>query len=472
MEEPRSASRQWSAILLPAIFAVLFLLALAVWQHCMPAELPTPKAAPPLTAPSVKAGLPPLARDCLFPGSGTDYFGECPDSEGYYSSRRHFDLDSPNRLRRALVLLEMDPDRSLHLRLSKADLDEMPTVDQVLPLVEVSPEESAEILERIHRGAEVLRPRFEEARSGSEPALDGVWVLTPPVAGFELRSKSGDNYEPPELWSVDLKSGKVLWSEALDHQDIEFSASRPSTFFLVGESGSLELFDLRAGRFCSTQEPSGPVGWIARRPLFLDNGSTLQYVEGETIWRLDLSNCQRRAVGTIVLPPHELARAVTLESVSTTSDGTVVLATIREGFAGLVELARDPSPDRRQYVWLEYDGERYVERRRVTVRSHNAISGFDSFDGLSWELAGDPLLVAGYFRNFELDPATRKPNRRSRSGELSHVLIRNRQGNFYALRTSARGSLFQVDSRRGLLNYAGKWWDLKVLDRPLESDLR
>ena len=469
MEEPRSASRQWSAILLPAIFAVLFLLALAVWQHCMPAELPTLKAAPPLAAPSVETGLPPLARDCLFPGSGTDYFGECPDAEGYYSSRRHFDLDSPNRLRRALVVLELDEDRSLHLRLSKADLDEMPTVEEVLPRVEVSPEESAEILQRIHRGAEVLRPRFEESRNGGELALDGVWVLTPPIAGFELRSKSGDNYEPPELWSVDLKSGKVLWREALDHNDIEFSASRPSTFFLFSETETLKLFDLRAGRLCSTQEPSSRAVWIARRPIFLGNGSALQYVDGETIWRLDLSTCRRRAVGTIVLPPHELARAVRLESVSTSSDGTVVLATIREGFAGVVELARDPSPDRRQHVWLEYDGERYVERRRVTVRSHNAISGFD---GLSWELAGDPLLVAGYFHDFQLDPATGKPDRQSRSGDLSHVLIRNRQGNFYALRTSARGTLFQVDSRRGLLNYAGKWWDLKVLDRPLESDLR
>ena len=120
-------------------------------------------------------------------------------------------------------------------------------------------------------------------------------------------------------------------------------------------------------------------------------------------------------------------------------------------------------------VWLEYDGDHYVERRRVSVRSHNAISGFD---GLSWELAGDPLLVAGYFQNLQLDPATGRPDRQSRSGNLSHVLIRNREGNFYALRTSARSTLFQVDSRRGLLNYAGKWWDLKVIDRPLESDLR
>ncbi len=469
MDDPRPASRRWQAILLPAIFSVLLLVAVAVWQHRWPAELPSPRSAPPPAATSAEVGLPDAGRDCLFPGSGADYYGECPDSEGYYSSRRHFAVDSPNRLRRSLVLLEMDEDRSLHLRLSKADLDEMPTVDEVLPLVEVSPEESAEILARIRRGSEVLQPRFEDSRSGGKQASDGVWVLTPPVSGFELRSKGGDNYEPPELWSVDLESRKVLWSEALDfNYDIEFSASRPSTFFLFSETEGLMLFDLRAGRLCSTQEPSSRVGRILRRPFYLGNGTDLQYVEGEAIWRLDLSTCQRRAVGTLVLPPHELAAAAELESVATTSDGTVVLATIQEGFAGVVELARDPSPNRRQHVWLEYDGERYVERRRVTVRSHNAISGFD---GLSWELARDPLLVAGYFQDFQLDMATGKPNRQSRSGDLSHVLIRNQQGNFYALRTSARGTLFQVDSRRGLLNYAGKWWDLKVLDRPLESDL-
>lgn len=468
MDVPKSASPRWSALLLAAIGSVLFLLVAALWQRFAPVTRSGPARNP--AAAEAPATATAAAQDCLFPGSGTDYFGECPDPEGYYSSRRHFGLASPDRFRRALVMLEMDGDRSLHLRLSKADLDEMPTVEEVLPRVEVSPEESAEILQRIRRGGEVLRPRFEESRNGGELALDRVWVLTPPVSGFELRSKGENNYEPPALWSVDLKSGKVLWSEALDfNNDIEFSASRPSTFFLFSETEGLKLFELRAGQLCSTQEPSSRVGWIARRPVFLGNGGALQYVEGETIWRLDLSTCRRRAVGTIVLPPHELARAVRLESVSTTSDGTVVLATIREGFAGVVALARDPSPDRRQHVWLEYDGERYVEKRRVFVRSHNAIYGFD---GLSEELARDPLLVAGYFQNFELDLATGEPNRPSRSGDLSHVLIRNRQGNFYALRTSARGAGFQVDLRRGLLKYAGQWWDLKVLDRPLESDLR
>lgn len=469
MDVPESGLHRWAAIVLSLIVSFAFFLGVALWQRYVPAKPSDPKADSPAAVAPAGATPPPAARDCLFPGSGTDYFDECPDPEGYYSSRRHFDLGSSNRVRRALVLLEKDEDRTLHLRLSKADLDEMPTVDEVLPLVEVSPEESAEILERIHRGADVLRPRFEDSRSGGELALDRVWVLTPPVAGFELRAKGGDNYEPPELWSVDLRSGKVLWSEALDfNNDIEFSASRPSTFFLFSGAEGLKLFDLREGRLCATQEPSSRVGWSPRRPFYLGNGTDLQYVEGETIWRIDLSNCQRRAVGSIVLPAKALSRFASVDRVETSRDGSVLAATIVERFTG-VNLLRDPSPVRRLYVWLAYDGNRYVEGRRVVVRAHNALHGLETD---FWESMRQPLLLGTFIRHRNLNPTRGAAIREDPTGEMSHILIRNREGNFYALRTpSKQGAGLDLDPNRGLLRYAGKWWDLKVLDRPFESDL-
>lgn len=470
MEEPRSASRQWSAILLPAIFAVLFLLVLAIWQHCMPAELPSTEAALSLAAPSVETGLQPAARDCLFPGSGTDYFGECPDAEGYYSSRRHFDLDSPNRLRRALVILEMDADRSLHLRLSKADLASMPTVEETLPLAELAPDESPD--DPLAR--DPLLPEFEVTRYEDYGEGAGGLVerrLTPPVAGYELRLNGDELNEPLQLQSVDLASGKILWTEeglSGSFSRVEFFPSDPLLFFLFSDFDGGGVFHLRKGLLCRYQRNEAvPEGVFVPEPLFLDEGRQFQFVKGETIWRLNLSDCGERSLGAIVVPPRGPSRLASLATVAPSRDGSVLMAMIVES-SGPV-MARDPNPRRRQYVWLEYNGTGYVERRRVSVRAHNAIDGFESS---SWEASHSPLLQVSYFQRFERDLATGELDRRTFSGETSHILIRNEEGNFYALRTPLKGGGGQVDSRRGLLNYAGKWWDLKVIDRPLESDLR
>lgn len=471
MEEPRSGSRQWSVILLPAIVAVLILLALAVCQHCMPAELLSPEAAPSPTAQPVETGLQPPARDCLFPGSGTDLFGECPDPEGYYSSRRHFDLASSDRIRRALVMVEKDEDRTLHLRLSKADLDEMPTVEEVLPLVGAPPAES----EGRSNDNDPLLPHFALTRSEfADEGIAGIVErkLTPPLAGFELRLIGDEFEEPLELQSVESATGRVLWREPSVQEAfprIEFLPSNQAIFFLHSDLYGGAVFDLRKGLRCRYQR-GGELrsGFFPELPLFLAEGREFQFAEGDTLWRVDLSDCRRRAVGKIPASDHELSQEASLEKVATSSDGAVVVVEILEWFSR-AQVPRDPDARRALFLWLEYDGERYVEKRRVAVRAHNALSGFA---GLSWEMSRNPLLVATYCQDFNLDSATGRVMRSERTGPVSHVLIRNRHGNTYALRTPASKAGLAVDSRSGLLKYAGRWWDLKVLDRPLESDLQ
>jgi hypothetical protein len=465
MDVPKSASTRWSALLLAAIVSFSLLLLVALWQRFSPAMRPGSEGVPETRLAPPDATAPPPERDCLFPGSGVDSFGECPDSEGYYSSRRHFDLASPNRFRRALVMLEMDDDRSLHLRLSKADLASMPTVDETLPLAEFAPDESAD---------DPLLPEFEVTRYENYGEGAGGLVerrLTPPVAGYELRLNGDELNEPLQLQSVDLASGKIVWTEeglSGSFSRVEFFQPDPLLFFLFSDFDGGGVFHLRKGLLCRFQRNEAvPEGVFVREPLFLDDGRQFQFVKGETIWRLDLSDCGKRSVGAIVVPPRGPSRLASLATVAPNRDGSVLMAAIEER-SGPV-MARDPNPRRRQYVWLEYDGTGYVEKRRVRVRAHNAIDGFES---ISWEAPRSPLLQVSYFQSFERDPATGELDRRNFSGEISHILVRNEEGNFYALRAPLKGGGGQVDSKRGLLEYAGRWWDLKVLDRPLESDLR
>lgn len=470
MVASKSAPRRWSAILLTAIFCSLLLLSVATWQRFLAGRPPGPMGDPPAARLSAEAVPALSARDCLFPGSGTDNFGECPDAEGYYSSRRHFDSDSPNRLRRALVMLEMDGDRSLHLRLSKADLASMPTVEETLPLAELAPDESPDDpLARDPLLPEFEVTRYEDYGEGAAGLVERR--MTPPVAGYELRLNGDELNEPLQLQSVDLASGKIIWTEeglSGSFSRVEFFQSDPLLFFLFSDFDGGGVFHLRKGLLCRHQRNEAvPEGVFVRKPLFLDDGRQFQFVKGETIWRLNLSDCGERSVGAIVVPPRGPSRLASLVNVAPSRDGSVLLATIVES-SGPV-LARDPNPRRRQYVWLEYSGTGYVERRRVSVRAHNAIDGFESSP---WEASLSPLLEVSYFQRFERNPATGELDRRTFSGETSHILIRNEEGNFYALRTPLKGGGGQVDSRRGLLRYAGKWWDLKVLDRPLESDLR
>lgn len=494
------ASSRWPDVF-PRSACLLFLFSLAT--ACGPAKPPKPAVsqAPPAAAPSAPAsptatnttevaattGLPARAEANLPSaapasnssteqprvitwGSGPDSFGDTPDKDGYYSSRRHFDLDSKDKVRRALVLLEKDADGTLHLRFSKADIEEMPTVEEVLPRLENAPAESEGLL----RNGDRLLPRFEvttfeDHGEGTTSTVERR--LTPPVSGYELRLNGDEINELLELQSVDLTTGQMLWNEpgiAGQPDRIEFFARDPMLFLYYNDFDTLGVFDIRKGLRCRYRTDTARLGTYCPWPSFVGDGKEIQFVEGETIWRVELSACKKWEVGRISLPPRPTSGIVTLAHSEASDDGSILLATVGQSDS-LVRSPTGLNPVQVQYIWLEYEGAGYVEKRRVYTRAHNSIAGTES---AVVESTRDPLLIVNQFRSRTLNRTTGALERQDGSAAVTFLLVRNGQGNFFALRAPSNpGVGVLVDSRRGLIHYGDKWFDLKVLARNLENDL-
>lgn len=403
-------------------------------------------------------------------GSGPDFFGDTPDKDGYYSSRRHFDLASKDKVRRALVLLERDSDEKLHLRFSKVDIDEMPTVEAVLPLVENAPPESEALL----RNEDPLLPslevtHFEDHGEGTASTIERR--VKPPVAGFELHLNGDEINELLELESIDLATGKRLWNVGGIEGPvtrIEFFASDPYLFYLFSNFRGGGVFDLRTGLRCRFQRDLERNSGIFRPwPSFVGEGHEFQFVEGETIWRVDLSTCQISSVGKVAIPSAAPSGVVDLAGADASADGSIVLAAVGRSSSAFRSPGGLASVEI-QFIRLTLEGKSFVERRRVSARTHNSVLGTES---AVTETCREPLLVASQFRSRTLNPATGGLERESFSSPVTYLLIQNRFGHFFALRAPLnQGVGIRIDRTRCLLNYGNQWFDLRVLDREEESD--
>lgn len=403
-------------------------------------------------------------------GNDPDYFGDLPDKDGYYSARRHFDLKSKDKVRRALVLLDKDADGSTHLRFSKADIEEMLAVEEVLPLVETPLGQGEELLRRINP---LLPPievtRFESSGEGTASTVERT--IQPPVAGYELRLNGDEVNELLELQSVDLATGKILWKEGGivgPVSRIEFFGEDPHLFYHFSHFRGGGVFDLRTGLRCPFRRDLERNSGIFRPwPSFVGKGSEFQFVEGETIWRIDLANCQIRSAGKIPVPPAAPFGIVDLVNADATSDGSIVLAAVGRSSSA----PRSPTgldSVELEFIRLTLEGESFVVQRRVSARAHNSVLGTGA---AVTETCRDPLLVISQFRSRTLNQETGELETNSFSAQVSYFLVRNRFGNFFALRAPRnQGVGVVIDRTRGLVHYGNQWFDLKVLDREETND--
>jgi hypothetical protein len=160
------------------------------------------------------------------------------------------------------------------------------------------------------------------------------------------------------------------------------------------------------------------------------------------------------------VPPRPASGIVELAHAQASDDGSVLLATVGQSNSAF-KSPKGLSQVQLEYVWLKYDGSKYVETRRIYTRAHNAIEGTES---AVTESTRDPLLVVNQFRSLTLNPTTGALERHYSAAAISYFLIRNGDGNFFALRAPMNSGVgVLLDRKRGLLRYGEKWFDLKVL---------
>lgn len=452
------ATRVWPAIL-PWTFVVLC--PLVVTNGCRPSEESKSVAS------QEPARLAASADDrtsaaALAWGSEPDAFGDMPDIDGYYSSRDHFDSDSPDRLRRALLLLEQASDGSLSLRLSKRDIDVMPEVEEILQRVHASAIQFAEA-----PLGDIYHPTFQALPRRLDQPSDGpvAWTLIPPGGGSQLFVQEGEFEGWATLRSREVGSDSDLWQESLvwaPDYFLEFSRDQPRRFLLFDSYSGGAVFDLRDGLVCKVAGPSGKEkGDFGRWPGFVDSGRALILLRGEILWRLSLDSCRWKQVGTLTLPPMMKGPVDSLlVRVLVSPAGSSLLAKVREA----AREGLSPSgllPKRLLFIHHRLEADRLVEVRRVAARLHNALSGTED----SWsDSTADPFVEMTVFRRrssasglgaFRGDPSI---------PEVSFLLLRNSHGRFFAFRdpTPADGSP-TLDHENGWLWYKGSAWDLNPL---------
>ena len=210
-------------------------------------------------------------------------------------------------LLRALVHLERDPDGSLNLRLSREDIEKMPTVDEVLERVAgLNAQDPGDALDS-------LIPSFEYApvEDAGESSPTSRARVVPPIPGYEIYLLSfagrdeGTDDERMTIQVVDTAASRLLWqSHFYDPPDrLEFSGDSQAYFYLASDQAGGEVFSLTNGPLCSFRRAVGRAdSLLVRWPLFIEDAGALLFVKNDSkVRRLNLEDCTVHEIGSIDL---------------------------------------------------------------------------------------------------------------------------------------------------------------------------
>lgn len=425
---------------------------------------------------------PPSAADGSPPPSAVkatrDVFGDTPDETGYYSKKLHFDLDSPDPIRRSQVLLEQDADGTLHLRFSKQDIDRMPRIDEVLPPVEGGPAEPA--------GPEpdpyLPRWRRVEYQADDEglPTLERL-AMDPPVAGYRLEISANGFTDQWKMKAFDTATNKRLWRLSYvtppgSHARVRFSRDQPKRFVFTDPTRWMMLLDLDRGLVC--RQPRGKVKGgsdiISPWPVFADGGSSVLFVVDRQLWSLSYDSCEPIPLVAAAPAPAPSTRMPHEAKIYFSPDR-------RQAWTETAEVQRTPQlpelvpPAQMVFrLLLNTTASDWSIGRTVFARLYNPQTdlGVSSSGGLDqpflriYLLTPRPRAIAGASDAGATATAVRP--------DLPHdpfYLVRNGSGQFFGFRATDRSERWvELDPDRGALLAGGRWWDLKPLAQPDADD--
>lgn len=395
------------------------------------------------------------------PAAIRDAFGSTADEDGFYSKKLHLDLASSDPIQRSHVRLEQDSNGTLHLRLSKLDIEQMPRLDEVLP-----PLAPGTVDPTIGSGDPFV-PELQLVEWKADDEGISTWeklVVAPPLRDYRLELSGGSSVSKWSIEAKDSVSGKALWSHAIDmapdlpYPRIEFARDSPKRFYLCDQDRWAMLFDLDRGHLCTwgIGKMEGIKADYVLWPAFAsDRGESLLFVKDLKLWLASGRSCREEVVGSTSpdYPPE--VRQVTNGDIAFSGDRRLAWV-ITPYYAPTQSTPRALVPRTLVFRLLERrSAKRWESARTISVR---VIDNQKGLGVVAVARVSEPFLQVSVACPGAISLQWREPP----SPAGCFLLVANGRGSFFVSRSmEPLGASVSVDEEHAAVKTGQRWWDLR-----------